>query len=112
MRCSGARGTSDPGEEGSGQHQLVSSRLDWRDWGRCGRKGCEEERRVTDDGGGEVRASAVAPGSRASGARLRGVKDETRLALAASWNMHLISACKSKKPEATGRCTRHKSNLH
>lgn len=63
MRCSGTRGTSDPGEEGSGQHQLVSSRLDWRDWGRCGRKGCEEERRVTDDGGGEVRASAVARGA-------------------------------------------------
>lgn len=47
------RGPLDPGEEGSGQHQLVSSRFDWRDGGGCGRKGCEEQRRVTDEGGGD-----------------------------------------------------------
>lgn len=77
--------------------------------GTAGR-GCEEERRAVGKRGGETGALRSGTRSVASVAWLHYVKVETRLALAAAWNVRLISACKSKKPEATGRYTRHKLN--
>ena len=67
---------------------------------------CEEERRAVGKRGGETGALRSGTRSMASVAWLHYVKVETRLALAAACNVRLISACKSKKPEATGRYTK------
>lgn len=73
---------------------------------------CDEERRTVGKLGGQLRLGpcALGMGSPASGAWLCYVKDETRLALADTCNVHLISARKSRKPEAMGSYTEHKSN--